>query len=250
MALLGNRFAPATFKFGFLRADLEQAIHHYVRWQHAILRMVSKKSVTGPLDVKLEQILPLQEFGERMLFSATQSDWLAIFDNGVVSGTANNVVAILSEKMRTSGLAITDIPNTFTQSGTPFDRGVWGAVAMSAYDRLDSGEWGLRRAISLRNDVSGWKFQQIGAPWDFEDIRRYNLKPKKNRLDSDLLASYFGHFGIRIYDKSFYDGPGIATYSRFPLNPKAKTFELGELQKKMRIEASHSKPSLPSKVND
>ena len=86
-------------------------------------------------------------------------------------------------------------------------------------------------AVSVRNDVSGWRFHQMGTPWEFEDLERYQARIIRQRLDSSLLATYCEKLGIRLFDQFFYEGPGLAMRSKFPMVPGAKTHDLAELQK-------------------
>ncbi len=235
--MLKNKFAPITFKVGFLRAGLNEAVQQYVRWQHLILRIVSQQNMNGPLDVKLKSILPLDEEGERMLFTVTRSDWIAVFDNRPGGGISTNAVAVISEKLNTLAIAVTEVPNTFKQSNPPRQKGIWGAFALSAFGRQEStGIWGVTRSVSLRNDVSGWKFEQLGEPWDFEDLERYRRRTPSEKLDSGLLHSYLEHLGIHFTDASFYDGEAVATRARFPVSFRPKTFDVEEIQHQMRID--------------
>jgi len=235
--LLANRFAPITFQFGFIRGDLRRVAEHYVRWQHMILKIVTQDPVSGTLASKLEKILPVDEDGQRILLTATQSDWVAVFDNRVKGGTSDGIVGVVSERLATGGLVVCDIPNTFRKSNPPGFRGLWGATAISAYGKSDSGIWGFTRAVSVRNDVSGWRFHQMGPPWDFEDLERYQARIIRQRLDSTLLAMYCEKLGIRLFDESFYEGPGLAMRSKFPMVPGPRTYDLDELQRQIGLGA-------------
>jgi len=235
--LLANRFAPITFQFGFIRADLRHVAEQYVRWQHMLLKTVTQEPVSGTLASKLEKILPVDEDGQRILLTATQSDWVAVFDNRAKGGTSNAIVGVVSELLATPGLVVCDIPNTFRKSNPPGYRGIWGATAINAYGKASSGVWGFTRTVSVRNDVSGWRFHQMGPPWDFEDLERYQARIIRQRLDSTLLAMYCEKLGIRLFDESFYEGPGLAMRSKFPIVPGPRTYDLDELQRQIGVGA-------------
>jgi len=234
--ILGNRFAPVTFRIGFIRARLDEVLRQYLRWQHIILRIVSKKAIDGALGRKLEAILPVDDSGERLLFTATLSDWVAVFDNGHRGGQMSNAVAIVSERLNTLGLMYDDVPNTFSKSNPPEAKGTWGVLSLSAYGMTEYDVWGTTRWISLQNDVPGWEFHQRGKPWPFEAVERYETRKTTRKIDRELMASYLAEFGIHVYDDAFYDGPGVATNSRCLISPRPKKFDLREIQRQMRIE--------------
>jgi hypothetical protein len=234
--ILGNRFAPITFRIGFIQAGLDNVLEQYVRWNHIILRTVSKKPIDGALSQKLEGILPLDDMGQRLLFTSTKSSWVAIFDNGFRGGQTSNTVAVVSERLNTLGLMYEDVPNTFSKSNRAEAKGAWGLLALAGYGVTEHGIWGINRGLRLQNDVSGWEFHQKGKPWPFESVERYETRRTTRRIDRALMVSYLAEFGIRVYEDEFYYGPGVATNSRSLISPRAKRFELREIQRQMRIE--------------
>jgi len=240
MSLLANRFAPITFQIGFVRADLRAVVGQYARWQHWFARAVARTSVAGSLATKLERMLPLDGDGQRVLFSSTQSPWTAVFDNRIDGGRSDSIVAVVSERLRVPGLVACDIPNTFDASKAPGSRGVWGAIAINEYGVTETGVWGFTRSVSLRNDVSGWRFHQMGRAWEFEDVSRYTSGAPKQRFDEPTLLAYCESFGIRLVDAGFYDGPAVVTRSSFLFLPARKTLGLEERQRQIGVAAART----------
>ena len=245
MALLANRFAPLTFQVGFIRADLDAVVGQYIRWQHLLARLVTRSSVTGSLESKLERILPLDDDGQRVLFSATQSPWTAVFDNRIEGGRNDGIVAVVSERLGVPGLVACDIPNTFDKSKPRGRRGMWGAIAIAEYGVADTGVWGFTRSVSLRNDVSGWRFHQLGRAWPFEDMARYEAPGATRRFDVAMLSVYCERFGIRLGDERFYEGAGIATRSTFLFLPARRSLSLAERQLQIGIGAARTDEEPP-----
>lgn len=243
MAILNNKFAPVTFKVGFLRADIQKVIHSFLKWQHGILRIVSQNPVVGDLEAKLAQLLPLDEDGETMLFTSTRSTWVAIFDNRPEGGLSTNAVAVISEALNCEGVCVVDIPNTFSKSNPAGERGVWGAIALSTFGRQpDTGVWGVTRSISLRNDASGWKFSQMGKPLVFESVGSYEAKHTRDKFTHALLDQYLQSLEIYFEMDSFYHGAAVLTRSRSPLKFSSHRIDLAEVQKKIRVGPGFIKP--------
>lgn len=236
MALLNNRYAPITFRIGFIKGSLEEVVKRYVGWQHLILRIVSRERLVGGLDEKIDKLLPLDEAGERVLFTATRSEWVAVFDNRLTGGIADSIVAVLSEKLGQKGLILEDVPNTFDESKPIGQRGLWGRRSIALYGLQEStGVWGVTRSVSVSNDVSGWRFEQRGTPWIFEETQHYSKGAIRSRLDSGLVERYLQNFGLRIYEDVFYEGQAVLARSRFPLNPRPKTFDISAVQQSFGV---------------
>jgi len=128
------------------------------------------------------------------------------------------------------------MPDTYDKSKPAWNRGLWGHLSLACYEPLSSQSWGVARSLSLGNDASGWEFQEIGAPWTFEETGRYEKFPVKNRLDVHLLEDYLREFGILVSDPHFYDGKATIVSVRSPLLGKVKTYDAAVLRQQMLLE--------------
>jgi len=195
------------------------------------------RELSGTLKHKLGALSPPDDAGSRALFTTTDSDWIAVFDNHFASSNVGNIIAIVSERIGSSpAILYTDIPNTFVRDRKG-NRGLWGRLALVAYgEQASTGVWGITRSISLSNDVSGWEFQEVGEPWAFEDRHRYDNRPVMSSFDRELAEQYLLTFGIRANDPGFYQGAAIATKLRSPLLGRVKTYDPLLLREQMQLD--------------
>jgi hypothetical protein len=234
--LFDNKFAPLTFSWGFINAGLESTVRAFTFWQRCALRKVSsRRHGVKSLEESLTYLQPLDSEGQRSLFISTASDWVAYFENTDRGSQSEIVVGYLCEKMSCYGLTCTVIPQTLSKKDVGKKFGTWGAIDFHIYAPHKTGFLNLQREVSLRNDVSGWKFHTFGEPQEFEQLDVYRAKRNRDKFSTGLLEQYFKAFDIELFSEDFYRGECISARSYYWFLPKVKTISLLEAQKNLGI---------------
>ncbi len=230
--LLDNKLAPLTFSWGFVEAPVEAVNNSYVSWQKKILQSAKVSSINLPLAEALRHLEPLDNGSQRVLFLSTRSNWTACFDNGVKGGNPFTFVGELAERLQTRGVACASIPNTLTKSdrGKP---GTWGAVKFTLFGSEKRQYLNVERALSVINDVRGWKFNSSGTIQSFEQEDRYTAKRIADRFTPEMLEEYCRALGIELFDENFYGGPGFVTYAYPWFLPRLPAVTLSEARKQL-----------------
>ena len=85
-ALLDNRFAPTTFKWGFVESPFAKFSEAFIQWQDQLDvkfgTRSERKNFLAPLSESLVALEPLTTPLDRYLLTETRSRWSAIFANG------------------------------------------------------------------------------------------------------------------------------------------------------------------------
>lgn len=70
--------------------------------------------------------------------------------------------------------------------------------------RYESGEVAAKsRQVRVIHD-SGWQFEEFGDPLPFEQLERYKLRKKADRLNPEILRDYGAALGVPFWDESAY----------------------------------------------
>jgi len=87
MSLFQNRFAPVTFRFGFVEAPFSVLCDAFQNWfqtvdtKHAV--RTAFHAMTAQLEEAVLRLEPLTTPPDRYLLVETTSNWTAIFANGL-----------------------------------------------------------------------------------------------------------------------------------------------------------------------
>lgn len=86
-ALLENKFAPITFRWGFVESPFSQFSEALIQWGDQIAKKFStrkeRKEFRAPLSESLSALEPLTTPLDRYLLTETRTGWTAIFANGL-----------------------------------------------------------------------------------------------------------------------------------------------------------------------
>jgi hypothetical protein len=207
-ALLGGRLAPLTFSVGFLEQPLGQIADVYLPWTRKNHGRVTATPVEGDLATVLSQLEPLVTPPRRTLFVATASPWTAYFDNGSHGPDPRPPISYLALQLRCRGLHTTCVRNTMRKDeSTGKWRGVYGAVQFEMFARERREFLNCERAVGVTND-GRWIFDDSGTPQPFEESERYSARKITDRFTPEMLERYCAALGIRLFDETFYSGPG------------------------------------------
>jgi hypothetical protein len=110
-SLLDDRFVPLTHQVGFLEADFDKIADVYLSWQASLHGRVSSESLNAPLATALQRLEPLTTPWEKELFIATNSRWVAYFNNGLRVSDPESPIGHLATIVPCRGLVVHSIPD-------------------------------------------------------------------------------------------------------------------------------------------
>jgi hypothetical protein len=234
--LLDGKYDPITAQIGFLECDARTAAEHYEAWVGPLLaerrvRLV-RRELVGSVEAKLESLLPLTSVEERRtLFLPTQGLWTAYFDNGWQGPDVASTVSYLSILTHCRGIRADSVPDTIRKEAGR-EVGRYGATMLEVYaaEPCHPSLLNTRRAVSVVNDGGHWGFDSVGDPFEFEDLERYKQRRVRDRFSPELLDRYLRNFGIRAFDRDFYetDEPALIISRVGPCVSNLKEYTLEE----------------------
>ena len=229
--LLNNDLAPLTFAWGFVSASLSEVSSEFRKWNWLTLRATQSRAASGSLRELLRQLEPLDAEGRTTMFVSTKSEWVAYFDNSARGANPEIAIEHLSRTLRVKGFVAVDVPNTLDGSIKGCKQGVWGCTAFKFYDGTRCRERALSRAVSISNDVSGWRFDAQGAVQGFEALEMYKRRLIRERFSAFLLEEYAKTLGIDLFNEIFYGPEACVISSDLIFRSREGTISLVEAQK-------------------
>lgn len=230
--LLENRFAPLTFRMGFIEAGLEVCSHQLLTWrmQHVMLtRLQQETRDFGSLENALGCLTPLSTIRRRELLLETRSTWTAYFDNRMQGGDPVPVMSYLAKQIGCRSLAIECTPQTLRGRGQNA-RGSYGAVQFELFGPKPTEFLNFVRAVSVANDGGRWKFTLTGQEQPFEKPENYKRKSIRERFTPEMLKEYCEALGIDPFEAEFYGPRGTRLVDTTPLPPDHQEAELEDVR--------------------
>ncbi len=233
--LLDDRWAPVTSEMGFLEIDAEHAARAFAAW-HAGLEAdrgiaVKARPVPGSLEQALSALLPLTSpERKRYLFMPTRSAWTGYVDNAPCGTDAASPMGYMAEALGCRGLRVVAVPHTLRKVGG----GRYGAVMLEVFGPHPTAWINTVRAVSASNDGGRWVFDQVGEPFPFERLERYQERRVRDRFTFDMLAEYLHHLGLSAFEERFYlpeGAPAWLVEKTGPVSPLHEDFTLAQVQK-------------------
>jgi hypothetical protein len=198
MNLLADRHAPITDAIGFLEADFAQVVAADARWRDSLGGYRCRR-IGGPLPSMLNALLPLTGPLLRYIWVQTTGSWTAYFDNFVNGSDTFGPVSYLAEQIGCRGFAI----------GCRLGTARRGASASFSLYGPEKTDWlNVIRSVAAVQENGRWEWSESGTPQPFEDTAAYIRRRVRDRLTSDMIATYCGALGIRPFDESFYSTAG------------------------------------------
>ena len=207
-SLLGNRFAPVTFTWGFVESPFAQFSRAFLDWQDQIdarFRTQSeRKSFCAPLSESLLALEPLTTPQDRYLLTETRSGWSAIFSNGLRGNDVFSPVSYLPTVLNCRGLHISCVPDrSKTSDRDEFQ--IYGCVEFALYGPKETADsLNVIRRVAIANDVSGWEFAEVGEVQPYEQAENYRRRRIAERLTAEMLESYCAALRIDLFNAGFY----------------------------------------------
>src|SRR5580692_11577854 len=134
--LLDNAYAPVTFSFGFVQSSFGQFSEAFISWQDEIFSKsaggVEFTHFRAPLPVALLRLEPLTTPQDRYLLVETQSNWSAIFSNGLRVNDVFSPASHLSKVLKCYGLLVNYTPDRSQKAGRDGLQ-IYGAVTFTLY---------------------------------------------------------------------------------------------------------------------
>jgi len=232
--LLDGRLAPLTFKIGFLNRSLRGVSDFYLDWTRQHHKHVESRPVEEGLEGGLALLEPLVTPPRRVFWLSTQSEWTAYFDNGTRGGDPFPPISFMAEQLSCRGLIATVCPhNLETEVGTT--KGVYGAVQFEMLGPRPTDFLNCERSLSVAYEAGRWRFDASGTVQPFERVEHYKNRIIRNRFTVELLDEYCQALGVRLFDESYYAGPGVLVVIRDPLPAGSIEVSLAEAQEAMAL---------------
>ena len=213
-ALLGNRFAPITFTWGFVEAPFDQFSRAFVEWQES-LGDTESRAFRAPLSKSLLSLEPLVTPQDRYLLVETRSRWSAIFSHGLRVNDVHSPVAYLPTVLRCRGLEVDCVPDRSNRADARRDGlQIYGAVTFSLYGPINTDWLNRIRYVSVTKDVGGWEFAAEGEVQSYEQTPNYLKRRIISRFTPEMLESYCAALGIELFNPSFYGEQSLLLHTK------------------------------------
>jgi len=206
-ALLNNRFAPLTFKWGFVEGPFAQVSEAFLRWREQLDKNsgvhTESKSFRASLSESLSKLEPLTTPLNRYLLTETRGGWSAIFANGLRGNDVASPVSYLPQILGCRGLEVACTPDR-SKTADRDELQIYGTVKFILHGPNETDWLNRIRDISLWNDFSGWEFAAEGEIQPFEQTENYQRRRKVDRFTPEMLESYCGALGIDLFNSDSY----------------------------------------------
>jgi hypothetical protein len=188
---------PVTQDFGLLKIDVGTLVDAYTAWFAELGYRFETRRINADLRHALSSLPPLSMGMARQLFVPTRSGWTAFFRNGLLGSDPAPVVGLFARELNIMTMRVC----------VPMRDGQAQGAIWEVYAPPEQGgvlPLAVRRAITCIKDGSRWMFEQQGAPFDFEDVSRFEAKLKRERFTPDLLREYLLKFELDAMSDDFY----------------------------------------------
>ena len=229
-SLLDDRFVPLTHQVEFLEADFDKIADVYLSWQASLHGRVSSESLNAPLATALQRLEPLTTPWEKELFIATNSRWVAYFNNGLRVSDPESPIGHLATIVPCRGLVVHSIPDRSSVTHRDALR-IYGAVSFTMFVAHPTDWLNQERCICAMNDGGKWVFVDEGEPQAFEDPEKYKARRIRDRFTPEMLEAYCWALDIRVFDENFYDGKTLITKRPNQLTPSSPVMSLEEARR-------------------
>jgi hypothetical protein len=188
---------PVTHDFGLIQAPLERVLAEFLAWNSSFGTEYARIEITSSLADAFESLLPLANSKMRRLFVATQSDWVACFQNGIQGSDPMPAMSQLSKRMQVLLMRVCTTPT----ADHLYPATTWELYAPPALGGHP--QHGYRRSLAAAKDGC-WEWVNAGEPFPFEQTDCYALPRKRDRFTAEMLRDYLTQFGIRLFDDDFF----------------------------------------------
>jgi hypothetical protein len=238
-ALLDNRFAPVTFKWGFIESPFAQFSEAFTRWQDQLDAKfgtrTERKNFPAPLSESLLALEPLTTPLDRYLLTETRSGWSAIFANGLRTNDVYSPVSYLPTVLGCRGLEIASVPDR-SDCADKDGLQIYGAVKFALYGPNKTDWLNRIRSISVTNDVTGWEFVAQGEVQPYEQIENYRKRKIVDRFTPEMLESYCVALGIDLFNPGFYGEQSLLVHTTKRAATQGPIMSISEARSHLHIQ--------------
>lgn len=226
-----GRFVPLTFSMGFLESPFELVSDAYLAWTKQHHRALEIYPVDGGLSSGLSHLEPLSTPPRRKLLLATESKWTAYFDNGARGPDPMPPVSYLAQRLQCRGVVARSIPHIW--KGEVGVTGTYGIVQFELFAPQPREFLNYERSVGALHDGTRWCFEVQGTVQPYEEVDQYSARKIRDRFTPEMLERYCSALGIRIFDETFYRGPGLLVVNQDPLPQGAEELTLIQAQSRL-----------------
>ena len=217
--LMDNRFAPITFRWGFVENPFPAVSEAFIQWQGQLDEKFGMrtefKNFHAPFSEGLFALEPLTTPLDRYLLTETRSGWTAIFANGLRTNDVHSPVSYLPTVLKCRGLEVACVPergSSACQGGLQ----IYGFVQFALYGPNETDWLNRIRSIYVMNDISGWEFAAQGEVQPYEQLDNYRRRKIVERFTPEMLESYCAAIGIELFKPEFYGNKSLLVHSKRP----------------------------------
>ena len=213
-SLLNGEFAPVTFRFGFIETSFSSLCDAFQKWFANInVKYPNLRTefipLVAPLATALLTLEPLTNPSDRYLIVETNSNWTAVFANGLRVNDVASATGYLPTILSCRGLEIGHTPD-FSESKRKDLIRKWGNTLFALYGPTNTDWLNRIRSVNVSNDVGGWTFEEGGEVQPFEEPEAYKNRKIRDRFTFEMLERYCRALGIELNHDDFY-GPRCFT---------------------------------------
>jgi hypothetical protein len=209
MCLIENKFAPVTFRFGFIESSFPSLCEAFQEWFRTIDAKHGLKSefrtFAAPLEAALLSLEPLTTPADRYLLVETKSNWTVIFANGLRVNDVFSPVSYLPVRLNCRGLEVGYAPDRSKSNRKDLIR-KWGQTLFALYGARDTDWLNRIRSLAVAHDVDGWSFSESGDIQPFEETDAYKKTRIQERFTREMQERYCKALGVELNRLEFY-GP-------------------------------------------
>ena len=95
--------------------------------------------------------------------------------------------------------------------------GTYGIVQFELFAPQPREFLNYERSVGALHDGTRWCFEVQGTVQPYEEVDQYSARKIRDRFTPEMLERYCSALGIRIFDETFYRGPGLLVVNQDPL---------------------------------
>lgn len=229
-----QKFAPITFKLGFLNCSFPKVKDAFTQWKTPNYSSIESREIASGLENAFEALQPMTPVPRRWLLVPTSGEWVAYFDNCMRSPDPVPAICYLSQKLACRGVVATSIPHTLSED-TGTKRGLYGAIQFELFASQKREFLNYERSVFVAFEAGKWSFEANGTVQSFEDTTNYQKRRIVDRFTLEMLKRYCYALGIRVDDPDFYKSPALLVSSNDPLPAGHPARSLVQVQQQMGL---------------
>lgn len=181
----------------FIHAPIDVVADCLVSWGNE--EMVGRHTTAKRKMLKFDDIpthLSDRKFQPDRGVLVSADNWTAFFDNHQYEWLAAGKLFVLCERLKVSTCFFSFEHDRASEQ--------YGEASFN-YSRFNNGLEipVIERQVMLSKD-GRWKFEEFGEPMPFENLERYAMRKKRDRLNEEVLISYGKAIGIAFWDIATY----------------------------------------------